>query len=87
MKTVTLSGLGAYRVQANPKMAFGVLPWAWCAWRPQVLEQPWSLASAPCGPTPSSSPGPAVLGGQVWVGTALPSCRSGPARPVLHAPE
>lgn len=75
MKTVTLSGLGAYGVQANPKMAFGVLPWTWCFRSLQMLEQPWSLASAPCGPSPppdlppSTSPcAPAqsdVLGGRV----------------------
>lgn len=76
MKTVTLSGLGAYGVQANPKMAFGVLPWMWCFRSLQMLEQPWSLASAPCEPSPplqtsppSTSPcAPAqsdVLGGRV----------------------
>lgn len=56
MKTVTLSGLGAYGVQANSKMAFGVLPWMWCFRSLQMLEQPWSLASAPCGPPPSRPP-------------------------------
>lgn len=61
MKTVTLSGLGAYGVQANPKMAFGVLPWTWCFRSLQMLEQPWSLASAPCGPSPPPRPPPLHL--------------------------